>query len=94
MSLSVIKMQNPTEPASDFDRTAHENRTPAENRKTFDDVFRSFVPETAGKVPLTVSKGAWARMLAAGFTVQRTLSEAAGGKSLNENSRKGTNTLE
>ena len=57
MSLSVIKMQNPTEPASDFDRTAHENRTPAENRETVTDPFRSFVPETTGKVPLTVSKG-------------------------------------
>ena len=94
MSLSVIKMQNPTESASDFDRTAHENRTPAGNRKTVDDLFRFSVPETAGKSPLTVSKGAWARMLAAGFTVQCTLSEAAGGKSLNENSPKGTNTPE
>lgn len=33
-------------------------------------------------------------MLAAGFTVRRTLSEAAGGKSLNENSPKRTNTPE
>ena len=33
-------------------------------------------------------------MLAAGFTLQRTLSEAAGGKSLNENSPKRTNTPE
>ena len=33
-------------------------------------------------------------MLAAGFTVRRTLSEATGGKSLNENSPKGTNTPE
>lgn len=83
-------MPNPTESASDFDRTAHENRTPAGNRETVDDPFRFSVPETAGKSPLTVSKGAWAR----GFTIQRTLSEAAGGKSLNENSPKGTNTPE
>ena len=54
MSRSAVKMLKPTKPASDFDRTAHENRTLAGNRETVDDVFCFSVPETLGNVPLTV----------------------------------------
>ena len=67
MSLSVIKMPNPTEPASDFDRTAHENRVAKENRETVADVFALLLLKRQGKClfpfPKRHGRGCWRPVL-------------------------------